>query len=270
VDYFLFDVKQGYCDYYASAMVMMLRSIGIPARFVAGYAPGDYNSQTSAYVVLEQNAHAWVEVFFPSYGWVQFEPTASQPVLLRPAQTPQQAVPPVGGATNPNQDLQDILQQKKQAHSVATGGADPSLQANPLDWIKSHALGLGLGVLALALASGLGVFVWRRNRDLLEIDNGLLLRLFGLLNGWAERLHIPWAASMTPLEHAHTFDQMLPEASEPVNRLTGLLVAQQYGRQQFAPETLQNVAGDWRLLQPLLWKRWAKQYLRWPVWLRRR
>jgi len=270
VDYFLFDVKQGYCDYYASAMVMMLRSIGIPARFMAGYAPGDFNSQTSAYLVLEQNAHAWVEVFFPSYGWVQFEPTASQPVLLRPAQAPQQAVPPVGGATDPNQDLQDILQQKRQPHSVATGAADPSLQANLLEWIKGHALGLGLGALVLALAGGLGVFVWRRNRDPFEVDNDLLLRLFGLLNGWAERLHIPWAASMTPLEHAHTFGQMLPEASQPVNRLTGLLVAQQYGRQQFAPETLQNVAGDWRLLQPLLWKRWAKQYLRWPVWLRRR
>ena len=270
VDYFLFDVKQGYCDYYASAMTMMLRSIGIPARFVAGYAPGEFDSETSKYTVLEQNAHAWVEVFFPSYGWVQFEPTAAQPVLLRPTQAPEEVAPPVGGELNLNEDLQNIRDQKREPHSVAVGGVEPTLQANPLDWIKGHALGLGLGALAAALAGGLGVFVWRRNRGLFEIDNGLLLRLFGLLNGWAARLHIPWTPSMTPMEHACTFGQMLPEASEPVNRLTGLLVAQQYGRQQFAPETLQDVAGEWRLLQPLLWKRWARQYLRWPAWLRRR
>jgi transglutaminase-like putative cysteine protease len=271
VDYFLFDIKQGYCDYYASAMVMMLRSLGVPARFVAGYSPGEYNSQTGAWVVLEANAHAWVEVFFPSYGWVQFEPTASQPVLLRPTQAPQTSVPPVGGSSDPNQDLQDMLEQKRQAHSSATGAADlPSPQADPLGWIKSHALGLGLGTLALATVGGLAVYAWRRNRTLFQIDNGLLLRLFELLTGWAERLRIPWPASMTPLERAKTFGQMLPEASAPVNRLTGLLVAQQYGREQVSAETLQNVAGDWRLLQPVLWKRLAKQYLRWPWRLRRR
>ena len=182
--------------------------------------------------MLEENAHAWVEVFFPSYGWVQFEPTASQPVLLRTTQAPEEVAPPVGGELNLNEDLQNIRDQKREPHPVAVGGVEPTLQANPLDWIKGHALGLGLGALAAALAGGLGVFVWRRNRNLFEIDNGLLLRLFGLLNGWAARLHIPWTPSMTPMEHARTFGQMLPEASEPVNRLTGLLVAQQYGRQQ--------------------------------------
>ncbi len=269
VDYFLFGVKQGYCDYYASAMVMMLRSIGIPARFVAGYAPGNYDSQTGTYVVLEQNAHAWVEVFFPSYGWVQFEPTASEPVLLRPTQAPEQALPPVGGVSDPNQDMQDIRQQKRDAGSGPVGTVDTAQTAGPADWIKSHALGLGLGALGIAMAGGMALFVWRRNRDLFQLDNGLLLRLFELLNRWAERLHVPWAASMTPLEHARTFGQALPEAREPVNRLTGLLVAQQYGRQQFAPETLRTVAGEWRLLEPLLWKRLARRYVRWPVRRRR-
>ena len=154
VDYFLFDVKQGYCDYYASAMVMMLRSIGVPARFVAGYAPGEFNNQSEAYVVLEQNAHAWVEVFFPSYGWVQFEPTASEPVLLRPTQAPQETVTPAGGAANPNEDLQDVMQQKRQGLSGTTGAADPLPQATAMDWIKGHTLGLGLGALSLAVLGG--------------------------------------------------------------------------------------------------------------------
>ena len=95
VDYFLNDVKEGYCDYYASAMVVMLRSVGIPARFAVGYTPGKEvpqqaqdESELIQYRVQENNAHAWPEVFFPSYGWVQFEPTASEPLLVRPADAP--------------------------------------------------------------------------------------------------------------------------------------------------------------------------------------
>ncbi|HEX9115660.1 MAG TPA: transglutaminaseTgpA domain-containing protein, partial [Anaerolineae bacterium] len=65
VDYFLFDVKQGYCDYYASAMATMLRSVGVPTRFLVGYTPGEFAGDTNKWVVQEQNAHAWVEVFFP-------------------------------------------------------------------------------------------------------------------------------------------------------------------------------------------------------------
>ena len=90
VDYFLFDVKEGYCDYYASAMVVMLRSVGVPARFVVGYTPGqlkptnEQNDEGDQYRILERNAHAWPEVYFPSYGWVQFEPTASEPLLAPP------------------------------------------------------------------------------------------------------------------------------------------------------------------------------------------
>ena len=96
VDYFLNDVKEGYCDYYASAMVVMLRSVGIPARFAVGYTPGKEAPQQAQdedgliqYRVQENNAHAWPEVFFPSYGWVQFEPTASEPLLVRPADAPE-------------------------------------------------------------------------------------------------------------------------------------------------------------------------------------
>ena len=95
VDYFLNDIKEGYCDYYASAMVVMLRSVGIPARFAVGYTPGKEaprqaqdESELIQYRVQENNAHAWPEVFFPSYGWVQFEPTASEPLLVRPVDAP--------------------------------------------------------------------------------------------------------------------------------------------------------------------------------------
>ncbi len=83
VNYFLFDVKQGYCDYYASSFAMMARSLGIPARVSAGYAQGEYTTEIDAYRVREYNGHSWPEVFFPGYGWVEFEPTASEIEIVR-------------------------------------------------------------------------------------------------------------------------------------------------------------------------------------------
>jgi hypothetical protein len=83
VDYFLFDAPGGYCDYYASAMVVMLRAVGVPARLVSGYVRGAYDVERGAYRVLGSDAHSWPEVYFPGVGWVEFEPTASRPILAR-------------------------------------------------------------------------------------------------------------------------------------------------------------------------------------------
>lgn len=77
VDYFLFETREGYCEHFASSMAIMLRSIGIPARLVTGYAPGTFNPFTGYYEVKVSDAHAWVEVFVNKYGWVPFDPTAS-------------------------------------------------------------------------------------------------------------------------------------------------------------------------------------------------
>jgi transglutaminase-like putative cysteine protease len=82
-DYFLFDLKKGYCDYYATAMVVLARSSGLPARFVSGYAPGSYDTSNAEYIVREMHAHSWAEIYFPEIGWVEFEPTASEPEIQR-------------------------------------------------------------------------------------------------------------------------------------------------------------------------------------------
>jgi hypothetical protein len=81
-DYFLFDLKQGYCDYYATTMVVLARAAGIPARLVIGYANGTYDRERAAYIVTENYAHSWVEIYFPNIGWVEFEPTAGEPAIL--------------------------------------------------------------------------------------------------------------------------------------------------------------------------------------------
>ncbi|MGE0274910.1 MAG: DUF3488 and DUF4129 domain-containing transglutaminase family protein [Nitrospiraceae bacterium] len=75
---FLFTRKTGYCEHYASAMVVMLRSIGIPARLVTGFLASEWNQFGRYYTVRQRDAHAWVEVYFPNSGWITFDPTPAQ------------------------------------------------------------------------------------------------------------------------------------------------------------------------------------------------
>jgi transglutaminase-like putative cysteine protease len=73
--YFLFTRRAGHCEYFASAMTVMVRSLGIPARYINGFLPGDYNDVGNDYVIRASDAHSWVEVYFPGYGWITFDPT---------------------------------------------------------------------------------------------------------------------------------------------------------------------------------------------------
>jgi hypothetical protein len=72
---FLFEEREGHCEFFASAMVIMLRTLGIPARLVNGFQRGDWNDLDNYFIVRQRHAHAWVEMFFPSWGWVSFDPT---------------------------------------------------------------------------------------------------------------------------------------------------------------------------------------------------
>jgi hypothetical protein len=80
---FLFERKQGHCEYFASAMAIMLRTLDIPSRVVNGFRTGEFNDLTSQYLVRASNAHSWVEAYFPGYGWVSFDPTPAAPVQMR-------------------------------------------------------------------------------------------------------------------------------------------------------------------------------------------
>ncbi|HTA59461.1 MAG TPA: DUF3488 and transglutaminase-like domain-containing protein, partial [Candidatus Baltobacteraceae bacterium] len=72
---FLFVTKAGHCEYFASAMAVMLRTLGIPSREVNGFLPGEYNDLAGDYIVRASDAHSWVEAFFPGFGWLTFDPT---------------------------------------------------------------------------------------------------------------------------------------------------------------------------------------------------
>jgi transglutaminase-like putative cysteine protease len=81
--HFLFERKKGHCEYFASSMAVMLRSLRIPTRIVTGFRGGEYNDLTGQYVVRASDAHSWVEAYFPGSGWISFDPTPAGSLLAR-------------------------------------------------------------------------------------------------------------------------------------------------------------------------------------------
>jgi hypothetical protein len=261
VEYFLFDVRQGYCDYYASAMAVMLRTIGVPSRLAAGYAPGelvagdDKPVYTDEYRVLERDAHAWVEVFFPTYGWIQFEPTASQPLVQRvvavePSRIDSTPEPPI----EEDEDLRDLR------NLTAQGSAADSTQApsHLMRWLANHQPALALFSVIVVLVV-IAAFYLRRREEAFLASPELLAGLLGRVGAWAARLRIPWPSSHTPMEHAVRFGREVPEAKPVVDQIATLFVAQRYGRQQPQPETVQRAVTEWARLRAILWKRWLRK-----------
>jgi transglutaminase-like putative cysteine protease len=128
LEWILFDYKQAYCVYYASSEVLMLRSLGIPARMTVGFAQGEGDGDS--YIVRKLDAHAWPEVYFPGIGWVEFEPTGIQPALSRP-------IPPRDGENNGNTlarpslaDAENDLENLRGLEE-GEGGIAPDGQTNP-------------------------------------------------------------------------------------------------------------------------------------------
>ncbi|SEB40360.1 transglutaminase domain-containing protein [Paenibacillus sp. GP183] len=169
VDRFLFEIKEGYCDYYSSAMVVLTRSIGLPARWVKGYSSGQspippelenlgiMSSQLGLdanggglYTIRNSDAHSWVEVYFDGWGWIPFEPTAgfTMPTVVTPEQT------------TPNTTLPNV-----------SSGVDTT---------------------ATTAKSGLSLFQWMTViifAIMLVVMSLLLLRRFGLLAEWKETMN---------------------------------------------------------------------------------
>ncbi|MFM6157335.1 MAG: transglutaminase-like domain-containing protein, partial [Sphaerospermopsis kisseleviana] len=81
VESFLFKHQGGYPDHFYTVLTVMLRSIGIPARLVAGFAPGEFNPFTGMYIVKNTDAYAMKEVYFPKYGWFAFDPIPNHPLI---------------------------------------------------------------------------------------------------------------------------------------------------------------------------------------------
>ncbi len=168
-DYFLFDLQRGYCDYYATAFVVLARLAGLPARFVTGFAPGAWLTTERQWLITEAEAHSWPEVYFPEIGWIAFEPTAGRPELVRLGTSP-------------------VLSATAGSGTPIEFEVEPPASAAPilLGW-----LGVAVVLIVLFLA---GAFWWRRSHQ----DPWLsLLR-------WGVRAGHPMEEGETVIEYGET------------------------------------------------------------------
>jgi hypothetical protein len=151
---FLVSNKEGYCQQFSGAMAMLLRMGGIPARVAAGFTPGTYENKSGRWIVTDIDAHAWVEAWFPTYGWVRFDPTpTTAPARGGAAIAPILKTLPGGGTAG---DAAQGRREAGNAGAAATTRRHRAAGGTSLWWL------IGLG---LALIAALGWVVRRLARD---------------------------------------------------------------------------------------------------------
>ncbi len=259
IDYFLNTSHKGYCEYFATAMGDLLRSIGIPTRLVNGYGPGTYDSAHNRYIVTAADAHTWVEVYFPGYGWIPFEPTPD------PNYSPiQRGVPTTTGictrdnvCDNPSPTPGGVLPSGNHdpgriGGNKADGGGAPGVTVGGIRFGVPDAGTLTkiVGVL-LALLLVLAALVSRylRPRTVMGVWQRTLVlaRLAGAALEPGE----------TPLELARRLARAFPEADVPVRALAGGFVVAAYAPPDAAQATRAGVMEAWGQLRPMMLRRVA-------------
>jgi hypothetical protein len=241
VDYFLSDSQTGYCDYFASAMAVMLRSVGVPARVASGYARGTQDAPGGQYVVRDNNAHSWVEVYFPRYGWVEFDPSPSQPQLAQPfgatepTPTPEPTQAPTASPDSPNQDQrqQDPSRDLPSGAGASPGGAPDG--GGP--W-----LGMALSAALLGLVAAAGALLWRAPFAGLPAPAAAYARVAQLasLLGWGSR------PTETPREFADRLGRVAPHQAQALTLISDAFAAFRFGRQPPGPGDRSVLDAAWQ------------------------
>jgi hypothetical protein len=215
-DYFLFDLRRGYCDYYSTAFAVLARLAGLPTRFATGYAVGSWDptEQEQVWIITEAEAHSWPEVYFPDYGWIPFEPTAGRPELSR-----------IGLPENPSG-----LAVPAVPVSVAPVETGPNWNWQMLFWLAPLAL--------LAWGGAVTVERWRARRE--DPWQGLLR--------WGQRAGRPIAEGETVLEYgsglaAHIVTRQTrgPDTGRVVAREVSAL-SQEVNTVRYGPEAVRQSA----------------------------
>ncbi|HNB51389.1 MAG TPA: transglutaminase domain-containing protein, partial [Anaerolineales bacterium] len=246
VDYFLFDLRRGYCDYYATAMVVLARASGLPARLAVGYASGTYDPANNRYVVTAADAHSWAEIYFPGVGWVPFEPTGGQAEIGR-------------------------------AETFSEAGLAPGVSQTPFEpvWMRGtrQAGWVAVGLFLLGMISFAAWNLWENWQFRHLSPDEMVTRLFGQLVPAGERLEVQTLPGFTPYEFAAAFSARIEELSAS-GRWFALspgesrfiireirLLADYFVRAAYAPEPLSESEQKealklWRDLRERL--RWAR------------
>jgi len=226
VDYMLFDRLEGYCNYYASAMAVLARMAGIPARVASGYSLAD--STNGVYHLEEKDSHAWTELYFPNYGWIEFEPTASKADIVRPKKQE-----PLDANANA-QNLADELERRRQLNANlpdddttqfgGNGSIFPAFWSDPL-----NLAGVFLGAfLLLAFVSGAKTF--RKNRTQIA-QLAPAARIYEEMLTRSRWLGVRDDAlcAATPLERAHALAEKIPDARAETERIAAYYTREKFG-----------------------------------------
>lgn len=255
VDYALFDRPEGYCNYFASAMAVLARAIGIPARVVSGYSSG--TSENGVYHIVEADAHAWVEVYFPGYGWIEFEPTASKPEIVRPTKQTESA-PAETNTEDAASEARRLRRERNFDEEVETSrGARPINMWSDLRILVATGIGV-IGLMMLAIIAARCVQTERRLANLAPAA-----RLYERMVSRAHWLGIPEQNFATPLERAQTINQILSGAQSETTR-----IAEWYTRERFGAHPLDETE---RAKLGETWIKWRSEWWRglWTRWVRR-
>jgi hypothetical protein len=250
LEYFLFTSKEGYCEYFASAMGDLLRSIGIPTRLVNGYGPGSYDEKLGRYVVKESDAHTWVETYVPGYGWIPFETTPDGTYFPIPRGStgavcaPDSEVCNVGdttgagtGEVNPRPDKGDLL-----AGDNGLGGG--ALGRSPVPG--------GFPVVALLLLLVIAAAWLAASRYLRPRTVSGVWKRTSLLSGLAG---VRAQAGETPYEFGTRLAREIPEAAGPAHALAERFAVAAYAPREVAAGSRSGVLAAWDELRPLLLRR---------------
>jgi len=249
VEWFLFQGKEGYCEYYASAMIVMLRHLGIPSRLAGGYAPGTYDEATQSWIVRESAAHAWPEVYFPGYGWIEFEPTPSQAVITRDpeADSEEKPTPEPTAEPTPEEDLPEERDEREPRPIPATEASTDESSGPPWGGIAAGILALLLALAGLAYWKSL--LPWQRKGDTLSAAAYYRRMVF-----WARLLRVGPSPHHTPYEFSETLAREVRGASLFTRTIARAYVRERYGRDALPITERISVRRAWDSLRSRLWR----------------
>jgi transglutaminase-like putative cysteine protease len=242
VDYFLFEAKEGYFDYHASAMVVMLRSLGIPSRLAVGYVirSTDRVQGTNVYTVAEANSFAWPEVYFPGLGWVEFNPTPSEPPVVRSGIDSQFFPSGTGG-----EEFFDDTFFLPDSGELGLGAADEVdalvIPDQSSSFVSTLMLSIILAVVAaIAVTAGVFQYSWQHG----------LGRYSYPVQVWEKTLRLArWARirprpQETPREVIARLQREMPEIDD-LDFLGESYIRTRYGQKQLTDEERQRLKGVW-------------------------
>lgn len=234
--------RRGYCLHYASTMAILLRAADpsnpIPTRLVQGFLPSDVVGRTET--VLNRQAHAWVEVFFPGYGWIPFDPTGGG--VGRPAPIQEGAPVPSAPAPVGTPDTGPVKPLPTPRTIPAGSGADvPTPAAQPSDRVVAAVIGL---LLVITLGLLIGVAWWRGPRGEVNPDTA-----WASLSRAASRFGFAQRPTETVYEYAAALGDLVPVARPDIGTVADAKVETTYARAELTPEREQAVMAAMRRLR---------------------